>query len=165
LDDFVAQQRPRYFENRAIQILKLKDVDSESLVYEKLPTQNSDKNLKELFYSLDEIHSDKEYRQTILSAISEAKYGLCDTFYDPNLIVYAALGVVPVVIDPKGTPLTGLERDLHFISVDNLKLALDKVSNIDREKWLEMSKNCINWYQARHTSIAVFKIWMNNIKN
>jgi hypothetical protein len=92
-------------------------------------------------------YTQKEYLELLINS----KYGLCLSGYGPKCnreIELLGMGVVPII-----TPLVDLTyynpliEDVHYIKVNNPSEIKDKIKNIGKHKWEEMSNNGIKWYE------------------
>jgi hypothetical protein len=92
-----------------------------------------------------------------LTALQNAKYGLCLRGYGPKCnreIELLAMGTVPLVtpdVDIQGYA-EPLEDGVHVISVSSPEDAVAKVAAISEEKWTEMSSAAKSWWK-RNASV------------
>ena len=75
------------------------------------------------------------------------------------------MGVVPII-----TPLVDLTyynpltEGKHYIRVDNPYEVKDKIKEITKEHWVEMSNNCIEWYETNCSVEGSFKTTIQILK-
>jgi len=106
-------------------------------------------------------------QQEYLMKLRSSKYGLCLRGYGSKChreVELMALGSVPIV-----TPEVSINsymdqpiENIHYISVSTPDELKDKISNISKEKWEEMSKACYGWYQK---NVYSKNCWENMISN
>jgi len=113
-----------------------------------------------------------EYKYTqeeYLRLLVKSRYGLCLSGYGPKCnreIELMCMGVVPVI-----TPLVGLtfynplEENKHYITASNPEEVKEKINNITKEKWGEMSNSCIEWYEKNCSVEGSFNTTIEILKN
>jgi hypothetical protein len=109
-------------------------------------------------------YNQKEY----LKLLTKSKFGLCLSGYGPKCnreIELLCMGVVPII-----TPLVDLtfynplEENKHYITASNPEEVKEKINNITKENWEEMSNNGIKWYEENCSIEGSFNI-TNKILN
>lgn len=106
-------------------------------------------------------------QQEYLMKLRESKYGLCLRGYGSKChreVELMAFGTVPIVT--KEVSISSYYEppveNKHFIRANNPNEIKEKISNITKEQWTEMSKNCYEWYQR---NIYSKNAWENMITN
>jgi len=99
--------------------------------------------------------------------LSASKYGLCLPGYGLKChreIECMALGTVPIVTKP--TPMHSfanpLEKNIHYLLADG-PASIPRITSRNKDRWKEMSRNCIDWYNENATSHNWFKNTITNI--
>jgi len=109
-------------------------------------------------------HSKHKYSQEeYYSKLSESKFGLCLRGGGPKSwreIEYLALGTVLIAtkdvdMDNYHNPLI---ENVHYIRITDPEEIKEKISEISEEKWTEMSKACMDWYNKNCRFDAAIKI-------
>ncbi len=112
-----------------------------------------------------------EYNYTqeeYLKLLTKSKFGLCLSGYGPKCnreIELMCMGVVPII-----TPLVDLtyynplEEGKHYIRVNTPEEISNKIKNTTKEKWEEMSNNCIEWYEKNCSVQGSFNTTMEILK-
>jgi hypothetical protein len=164
-------RRPRLMEEKRHELLSYDDRDIESMFLGKIEngvqnqkrTQHDWSNSVELFempYQGKYKYNQSEY----LDLVKRSKYGLCLSGFGPKCnreIELLCMGTVPII-----TPLVDLtyynklEEDKHYIRVNSPDEIRDKIDSIGKEKWEEMSKNCLEWYEKNASVEGSFNITM-----
>jgi hypothetical protein len=122
---------------------------------------------------LDEYHCTKgtkhKFSQTqYLNKLRNARYGLCLRGFGSKChreVELMAFGTVPLITDEVSIdsymdpPVEGI----HYIRVSNPEDLRDKVANITKEKWEEMSRSCYEWYQRNIHSSNCWNTMISNI--
>ena len=89
-------------------------------------------------------------QEIYLKLLSESKFGLCLRGYGSKChrdIELMALGTVPIF-----TPEVSIDyndpliENYHYIKINTADELTNKLKNISKEKWMEMSENCKKWY-------------------
>ena len=103
-----------------------------------------------------------------LLKLRESKYGLCLRGYGSKChreVELMAFGTVPIV-----TPEVSIEsfmnpliENVHYIRVSTSEELTEKVGKIDKEKWMEMSAACYEWYQTNVHSKNCWNTMINYI--
>lgn len=110
------------------------------------------------------IYTQQEY----LEEISKAKFGLCLRGYGPKCnreIEYMGLGVVPIVTpDVDLTYFEPLQENIHYIKIKSPE-EISKLVTISKEKWQELSKNCLDWYDKNCSVTGAFNTTLKVIEN
>jgi len=106
-------------------------------------------------------------QEEYLMKLRSSKYGLCLRGYGSKChreVELMAFGTVPIV-----TPEVSIKsymdppiENTHYISVSTPDELKDKIANISKEKWEEMSKACYEWYQK---NVYSKNCWENMISN
>jgi hypothetical protein len=106
-------------------------------------------------------------QQEYLMKLRESKYGLCLRGYGSKChreVELMAFGTVPIVT--KEVSISSYYEppveNKHFIRANNPNELKEKISNITKEQWTEMSNNCYEWYQR---NIYSKNAWENMIAN
>lgn len=85
-----------------------------------------------------------------LKKIKRSKFGLCLPGYGPKCqreIELMGLGVVPIVTPNVNTEYyDSLRKDVHYLYAEDPTQVSDVISSCSRNKWLQMSRNCVDWY-------------------
>ena len=92
--------------------------------------------------------SQEEY----LQQLSSAKYGLCLRGYGSKChreVELMALGTVPIITESVSISsyMDPPQENQHYIRCDNPIELREKVENISKDKWEQMSKSGYQWYQ------------------
>jgi len=86
-----------------------------------------------------------------LDSVSSAKFGLCLPGYGPKCnrdIELMGLGTVPIVTPGVCTRYYNpIKEGVHYVRVDQPEDIPEKIKSISKDKWEEMSKNCLDWYE------------------
>jgi hypothetical protein len=92
-------------------------------------------------------YTNKEY----LNILSSCKFGLSLEGFGNKCqrdIEYMALGVVPIFTwDTFNDYYDPLIENKHFFYAKNPREAKEKISSCSKEQWINMSKECIFWYE------------------
>jgi hypothetical protein len=79
------------------------------------------------------------------------------------------LGTVPIFTPGVSTDYYNkLEKDVHYLYVENPLEVADVIKSCTKEKWEEMSKNCLDWFEQNASPLGVFNVTnkiINNFKN
>lgn len=139
----------------------------ENSVQEKY--RNSNNNWKDVLteYHCTSGKNHKFSQEEYLMKLRNSKFGLCLRGYGSKChreVELMAFGTVPIV-----TPEVSINsyyeppiENKHYILVKSPQELKEKIQNISKKKWNEMSKECYNWYQKNiHSDNA----WNNMIKN
>lgn len=110
-------------------------------------------------------YTQKEY----LEIISRSKFGLGLSGYGLKCnreIEYLCLGVVPIVAnDVDLTFYNQLEEGKHYLRVNTPEEVKPLISTITEEKWNEMSKAGLQWYEENCSTIGSFITTMKILNN
>jgi hypothetical protein len=99
--------------------------------------------------------------------LSESKFGLCLRGYGSKChreIELMALGTVPIL-----TPEVSIDyndpliENYHYIKINKAEDLKNKLQNINKEKWMEMSENCKKWYFKNCHSKNCWNTLLNQI--
>jgi len=107
-------------------------------------------------------------QEEYLMKIRNARYGLCLRGYGSKChreVELMAFGTVPII-----TPEVSIQsymdppqENIHYISVAAPEELQEKISNISKEKWEEMSQSCYVWYQRNVYSKNCWENMMNHL--
>ena len=115
----------------------------------------------------------KYTQQQYLELLTKSKYGLCLPGYGPKCnreIELLGLGVVPIFTPGvDNTYYSPLIENKHYIKVNNPSEINNKIKNISKDQWVELSINGIKWYEENCSIKGSFKttceiLNKNNIK-
>ena len=103
-----------------------------------------------------------------LMKLRSSKYGLCLRGYGSKChreVELMAFGTIPVVspevsIESYMEPLI---ENIHYLRIKNSIDFKQKIENMDKNKWNEMSKECYEWYQRNVYSKNCWNNMINNI--
>ena len=104
-----------------------------------------------------------------MSLVKRSKYGLCLPGYGPKCnreIEYMGLGTVPIVTP--NVDMTYYDSPIegeHYIRVESPDKLEEIISSISKEKWRQMSRNCLEWYERNASPKGSFDITMRIIEN
>jgi len=111
-------------------------------------------------------YTNKEY----LDLIRYSKYGLCLRGFGPKChreVELMACGTVPII-----TPDVDIDNyfnppieNIHYIRVTKPEDILNLINSISQEKWEEMSKACVQWYQDNCSVQGSFNTTKQIIEN
>lgn len=86
-----------------------------------------------------------------LDCVSSSRFGLCLPGYGPKCnrdIELMGLGTVPIVTPGVCTRYYNpIKEGVHYVRVDQPEDIPEKIKSISKDKWEEMSKNCLDWYE------------------
>ena len=124
----------------------------ENPVQEKYRNVNDDWENVLSEYHCTKGHKHKFTNEAYLMKLRSSKYGLCLRGYGSKChreVELMAFGTIPVV-----TPEVSIEsymepliENIHCLRVKNSIDFKQKIENMDKNKWNEMSKECYEWYQ------------------
>ena len=102
-------------------------------------------------------------QEQYLDKLRNARYGLCLRGYGSKChreVELMAFGTVPIV-----TPEVSIQsyldppkENVHYIKVSSEKEMREKLNNITKEQWEQMSKSCYEWYQK---NVYSDNVWNN----
>ena len=99
-----------------------------------------------------------------LKLIKRARFGLCLEGYGPKCqrdIEYIANGVVPIFTwDTFNDYYNPLQENIHYLYARHPREAKEKIAATSKEKWQEMSDNCIEWFNKNCSIEGSFKTTM-----
>jgi hypothetical protein len=107
-----------------------------------------------------------KYSQTeYLQLLSKSKFGLCLAGYGFKCnreIELLSMGVVPIITDEVDINYCeSLVENVHYLKVSNPNDVKEKINSVSKEKWEEMSKNCIDFYEKYFSTKGSFETTMN----
>lgn len=118
------------------------------------------------FYSCTHGFTKKFTQNEYLNKLADSKYGLCLRGYGAKChreVELMGLGTVPII-----TPEVDIEsyydkpiENVHYIRIQNCQDIHKIINSISKEKWHQMSKNCVDWYNRNTHS----KYFLNNFLN
>jgi hypothetical protein len=152
-------RRPLLIENvRKEGIKSLKDRTIESIFLGKIENNIQQKNRTQYDWSTEielfemPIRGEYKYSQKeYLNKVNDSKYGLCLEGFGGKCnreIELFSLGTIPIITN--GVNLSyynELVEGTHYLKVDKPSDIKPLLSSITDEKWNEMSKNCLKWYE------------------
>ena len=104
-----------------------------------------------------------------LKLIRRARFGLSLEGYGPKCqrdIEYMANGVVPVFTwDTFNDYHNPLQEDVHYLYARHPREVKEKIAATSKEKWQEMSNNCVEWFNKNCSIEGSFKTTMEIIGN
>ncbi len=106
-------------------------------------------------------------QQDYLKRLSNSKYGLCLRGYGSKChreVELMAFGTVPIItpgVSIKSYMDPPVENE-HYIKVSNTEEIKEKIKNISKHKWEQMSKNCVEWYKR---NVHSENSWVSTIEN
>ena len=119
-------------------------------------------------YANEKLFNHKDY----LNYLKKHKFGLCLPGVGPKClrdIELIGLGTVPIFTPGVSTDYYNkLEKDVHYLYVENPLEVADVIKSCTKEKWEEMSKNCLDWFEQNASPLGVFNVTskiINNFKN
>ncbi len=104
-----------------------------------------------------------------LDMVKRSKYGLCLSGYGPKCnreIEYMGLGTVPIVTP--NVDMTYYDSPIegeHYIRVESPDKLNETIFSISKEKWRQMSNNCLQWYERNASPKGSFDITIRIIEN
>tara|TARA_B100001057_G_scaffold496838_1_gene599381 strand:- start:214 stop:1842 length:1629 start_codon:yes stop_codon:yes gene_type:complete len=156
-------------------ILNYEERDTESIFIGNFenPVQEKYRNINDNWENvLSEYHCTKGDKhkftnEEYLMKLRSSKYGLCLRGYGSKChreVELMAFGTIPVItlevsIESYMEPLI---ENIHYIRVNNTDEFKQKISEMDENKWNEMSKGCYEWYQR---NVYSKNCWNNMIEN
>lgn len=164
-------RRPRLMKEMRGDLLSYDDRNIKSIFLGKV--ENGIQNQKRTSYDWSNeidlfempIKGQYKYSQTeYLDLLKKSKYGLCLSGYGPKCnreIELMCMGTVPII-----TPLVDLtyyntlEENKHYISVEHPSQIKDKINNISKDQWTNMSNNVIKWYEENASIKGSFNTTM-----
>ena len=107
-----------------------------------------------------------KYSQTeYLQLLSKSKFGLCLAGYGFKCnreIELLSMGVVPIITDEVDINYCeSLVENVHYLKVRNPNEVKEKINSVSKEKWEEMSKNCIDFYEKYFSTKGSFETTIN----
>ena len=108
-------------------------------------------------------------QEEYLNIIKRSSYGLCLPGYGPKCnreIEYMAFGTVPIITT--GVDVSyydALVEGEHYIRVDTPEEISPKIRSISKEKWRQMSDNCVQWYERNASPKGSFETTVRILKN
>jgi hypothetical protein len=156
-------------------ILNYEERDTESIFIGNFenPVQEKYRNINDNWENvLSEYHCTKGDKhkftnEEYLMKLRSSKYGLCLRGYGSKChreVELMAFGTIPVI-----TPEVSIEsymepliENIHYIRVNNSDEFKEKISEMNENKWNEMSKECYEWYQR---NVYSKNCWNNMIEN
>jgi hypothetical protein len=119
-------------------------------------------------YANEKLFNHKDY----LNYLKKHKFGLCLPGVGPKCLrdmELIGLGTVPIFTPGVSTDYYNkLEKDVHYLYVENPLEVADVIKSCTKEKWEEMSKNCLDWFEQNASPLGVFNVTnkiINNFKN
>ena len=104
-----------------------------------------------------------------LKLIRRARFGLSLEGYGPKCqrdIEYMANGVVPIFTwDTFNDYHNPLQENVHYLYGRHPREVKEKIAATSKEKWQEMSDNCIEWFNKNCSIEGSFKTTMEIISN
>ena len=169
-------RRPELMEEvRTEGIKPLEDRTIESIFLGKVENQIQEKNRTTHDWSTSiemfemPIRGQYKYSQKgYLELVNKSKYGLCLAGFGDKCnreIELFSLGTVPIITD--GVDLTyynELVEGKHYLKVSNPSQIKPLLASITDDKWNEMSKAGLDWYDENCSPIGSFKLTMKIIK-
>lgn len=158
------EQPYKSFEERNIESIFLGKV--ENSVQEKNRTNFDWSKSVEIF----EMPIRGEYKYTqweYLELLSNSKYGLCLSGFGKKTnrdIECLSLGTVPIIAEGIDTTYyNSLIEGVHYLKVNNPDEIKPLISSITKEKWIELSKAGMKWYEENCSPEGSFKTTMKII--
>ena len=113
------------------------------------------------FYHLSRGNKHAFTPEEYFQILSVSKYGLCLPGYGLKChreIECMALGTVPIVtkLTPMHSFANPLEKDTHYLLIHE-PADIHKVTSKNNDRWNEMSRNCIKWFNENVVSNNWFK--------
>jgi len=154
------------FEERNIESVFIGNIENNTQEKYRNTDLNWENVISEYHCTKKGIH--KFTQEEYLLKLRQSKYGLCLRGYGSKChreVELMAFGTVPIMTPEVSVKsyMEPLIENIHYILVknpDELKL---KISNITKEKWIEMSLECYNWYQRNVHSNNCWNTMINNI--
>ena len=104
-----------------------------------------------------------------LELVPQSLFGLCLPGYGPKCnreIELLGLGVVPIFTPGvDNTYYEPLIENKHYIKVNSPEEVKNKLDSINKNKWEEMSNNCISWYNRNCSPKGSFDLTIKIINN
>lgn len=91
-------------------------------------------------------------KEQYLLKLRSAKYGLCLRGYGSKChreVELMAFGTVPIITEyvEINSYINPPQENIHYIRANNPNEYKNKIENISQDKWSEMSKACVHWYE------------------
>ena len=156
-------------------ILNYEERDTESIFIGNFenPVQEKYRNINDNWENvLSEYHCTKGDKhkftnEEYLMKLRSSKYGLCLRGYGSKChreVELMAFGTIPVITTEVSIEsyMEPLIENIHYLRVNNSGEFKQKISEINKNKWNEMSKECYEWYQR---NVYSKNCWNNMIDN
>ena len=107
-------------------------------------------------------------KEQYLLKLRIAKYGLCLRGFGSKChreVELMAFGTVPIITPEVeiNSYINPPQENIHFIRISNPDEYKEKINNIDENKWINMSKACVDWYEKNVNSKNVWNTTISNI--
>lgn len=141
----------------------------ENSIQDKFRNNNQYQNYIEFYQMMNQNQKYKYSLCEYLKLLSYSKFGLCLRGYGPKCnreIELLALGTIPLITkDVDLTYYNDLIEGKHYYLINNPQDIDYYIFNTNEQKWNEMSKNCIQWYENNCSIYGSFKTTLEIINN
>jgi hypothetical protein len=166
LENLLEKYPPLSFEDRLIESIFIGNYENNVQEKFRKTNINWDKVISEFHCTSGNKY--KFTKEEYLLKLRIAKYGLCLRGFGSKChreVELMAFGTVPIIMPEVeiNSYINPPQENIHFIRVSNGDEYKEKIKNISKEKWTNMSNECIDWYENNVNSKNAWNTTISSI--